>query len=138
MPEERVEQQPPKVLALILADTVLRDIASEKYVIEGTFSVVVASSFPWRQPVIAIYAAITNGHGRTAMKLRLIDIDEARDPIMETETFIDFADPIIVAEMVVALKDVEFLEPGEYCVQLYGAGAPLASDPDSNGRLTSR
>lgn len=125
MPEQPIEQQPPKVLAMVLADAILHDMATGKFIIQGTFSIIIASTFPWTHPVIAVYAAITNGHGKTPIKLRLADVDDSRDPVYENEAVVDFADPIVVAEMVMVLRNVVFPEPGEYCLQLYGAGTPL-------------
>jgi hypothetical protein len=125
MPEKQVEQQPPEVLAVILADGILRDMVSGKFIIHGTFSVITAPAFPWGQPVIALYISMTNGHGQTPIKIRLIDVDEERPPLVEAESVIDFPDPISVVEFVIALGNVVFPMPGEYRVQLFGAGAPL-------------
>ena len=122
MPENAVEQQPPDVLAMILADAVLRDVATGKFEIRGTFSGISASDFPWTRPIIVVYAAITNGHGKTSLRLRLIDVDETLEPIVDSESVVEFADPIAVIEPVFVMTDVVFPEPGEYRVQLYGAG----------------
>jgi hypothetical protein len=125
MPDERVEQQWPEVLAMVPADSVLVDIATHKYFIQGTFSVIQAPQFPWTQPTFAVYVAITNGHGRTAIRFRLIDVDEAREPVAQSEHELDFPDPLAVLEVVFALNNLVFPEPGEYRLQLFGAGQPL-------------
>jgi hypothetical protein len=101
MSEQRVEQQPPDVLAMVLADAVLRDMATAKCFIQGTYSVILAPTFPWRYPSIVVYLAITNGHGKTPIKLRLVDVDEARAPVFEREIVFDFADPLQVIEGVI-------------------------------------
>jgi hypothetical protein len=120
-----VEQQPPDVLAMVLADAVLQDFATRKFTIQGTYSVIAAHEFPHLQPSIVVYVAMTNGHGQTPIKLRLVDVDELRDPLFEIEATVAFSDPIIVAEMVIARSNVLFPEPGEYRLQLFGAGSPL-------------
>ena len=107
---------------MVLADTVLRVLAMAKLVIKGTFSVIQATDFPWKQPAIVVYTAITNGHGKTSLRLRLIDVDETSEPIVDSETVVEFADPIVVVEPIFVLTNVVFPEPGEYRVQLYGAG----------------
>jgi hypothetical protein len=125
MPEQRVEQQPPDVLAMILADAVLRDLATGKNFIQGTYSVIFAAEFPLRYPAIVVFVAITNGHGKTPLKMRLVDVDEARDPVFEMEMVFEFPDPLAVAEMVFARPGPVFPEPGEYRLQLFGAGTLL-------------
>jgi hypothetical protein len=120
-----IEQQPPDVLALILADAVLRDFATGKCFIQGTYSVITAPVFPHVHPLIVAYAAITNGHGQTEMRLRLVDVDEDRAAVFEAEAPVEFPDPIAVVEMVFTATNVSFPKPGEYRLQLYGAGQPL-------------
>jgi hypothetical protein len=125
MPEQRVEQQPPDVLAMVLAEAVLRDAATGKHFIQGTYAAIFAPSFPWRHPSIVVYVAITDGHGKTPIKLRLVDVDESRPPIFEGEAVLDFPDPLVVAEGVFVHAGPVFPEPGEYRLQLLGAGMLL-------------
>ncbi len=122
MPDEPVEQQPPDVLAMVLADTVLHDVASGKFYIEGTYSVIFAQEFPLVYPSIVVYLSITGGHGRTPVKMRLVDVDENDDPIFEAEGQFDFADPLQVVDMVLVGRGVRFPSPGEYRIQIFGAG----------------
>ena len=119
--KKRVEHQPPDVLAMVLADSVLHDLASGKFVIQGTYSVIMASAFPVIHPALAVYFAITNGHGMTPVAIRLIDVDEAREPIFALAGEVDFADPLQVVEHVFAARRVRFPEPGEYRLQLFAA-----------------
>jgi hypothetical protein len=120
-----VEQQPPDVLAMVLADGVLRDAATGKHFIQGTYAAIFAPEFPWRHAAIVVYVAITNGHGKTPVKMRLVDVDETRDPVFEEETIIEFPDPLVVAELVFVRHGPEFPSPGEYRLQLFGAGEPI-------------
>jgi hypothetical protein len=120
-----VEHQPPDVLAMVLADTVLRDFASGKMFIQGTYSAIMATEFPLLYPSIVVYAAITNGHGQTEMELRLVDVDEESEPLFKAAIMMNFADPLIVAEAVFAHGPVNFPRPGEYRLQLFGAGQLL-------------
>jgi hypothetical protein len=125
MPEQRVEQQPPDVLAVVLADTILRDMATGKLYIQGTYSVIVAQTFPYQHPSIAVYFAITSGHGKTPIKMRLIDVDETRAPVFEQAMDFDFPDPLAVVEGVFVAVGPPFPEPGEYRLQVFGAGQLL-------------
>ncbi len=120
-----VEQQPPDVLAMIVADGVLRDVVTNKFFIQGTYNVIGGSSFPLTQPSIVVYAAVTEGYGDTEFKLVLVDANETREPIFEMGLKVAFPDPLLVVELVFAAPSVVFPEPGEYRLQLYGAGQPL-------------
>ena len=57
--------------------------------------------------------------------MRLIDTDGAREPVFEANAFLNFPDPLFVAEVVFAKFGVVFPEPGEYRLQLHGAGTLL-------------
>jgi len=117
-----VEQQPPDVIAMVLADAVLHDFATGKCFIQGTYSVIGAREFPHLHPSIVVYTAVTGGHGQTPMKLRLVDANEDRAPLFQNEAMVSFPDPITVIELVIATPNVVFPEPGEYRLQLSGAG----------------
>jgi hypothetical protein len=49
-------------------------------------------------------------------------MDEEGDPIFDVETEVEFADPLEVVELTFAPHGVTFPEPGEYRLQLFGAG----------------
>jgi hypothetical protein len=120
-----VEQQPPDVLAMVLADSILRDVVTGKFFIQGTYSVIVAHHFPHTHPSIVAYVAITSGHGQTPIRLRLVDAEDSRDPIFESDLVFNFADPLVVAEMVIGAPNVVFPDAGEHRLQLFGAGQLL-------------
>jgi hypothetical protein len=119
-----IEQQPPVVLAMLLADTVLLDAATGKNTIQGTYHSLAAPAFPLTRSIV-VYAALTEGYGETLVRLRLVDVDEDRPPLLELEAIVEFADPFVVRELVFAEAKVVFPEPGEYRLQLFGAGEPL-------------
>ncbi len=117
-----VEQPPPEVLALVIADHVHRDDSTGKFFILGTRSSIGAAVFPFNCPSLAVYAGMIDGRGETPVRLRLIDVDEAREPVLEFETTVNFLDPTEEVEVVFRLVDLSFPEPGDYRLQLYGAG----------------
>jgi hypothetical protein len=124
-PPMPLEQQPPLVLAMILADTVLLDVATGKNVIYGTYQALEAAAFPFTHPSIVVYVALTEGYGETIVRLRLTDVDELRPPIFQLETMVNFSDPFLVLEIVFRESKVVFPTPGEYRLQLFGADEPL-------------
>jgi hypothetical protein len=103
----------------------LHEPGTGKFFIEGTFSVLSVAEFPVIHPTIAVYYAATNGHGDTAMKVRLVDAEEHRAAIFELETKVRFPDPLATVESVAVARGVVFAAPGEYRVQLWGAGQLL-------------
>ena len=118
----QVEQQPPSVLAMIIADLVHRDPATGKFSILGTYSAIGSATFPCTHPYMVVYLAMTDGRGQTPMKMRLIDAEEAREPVFESETTLDFSAPTQVIEVTFFEPTIVFPEPGEYSLQLFGAG----------------
>jgi len=120
-----VKQQPPLVLAMVLADTVVQDLPTGKNTIQGTYLSLDAAEFPYTHRSIVVYVALTEGYGETELRLRLIDADELRPPLFELEATVEFSDPLTEVEVVFAHPKVVFPEPGEYRLQLFGAGEPL-------------
>jgi hypothetical protein len=116
------EQQPPEVLALVIADHVHRDDSTDKFFIMGTRASIGAAAFPFTCPSLAVYASMIDGRNETPLRLRLIDVDEAREPVLEFETTVNFLDPTEEVEIAFRLVNLVFPEPGDYRLQLYGAG----------------
>jgi hypothetical protein len=117
-----IEQQPPEVLALVVADHVHRDDMTGKYFILGTRFIIGAREFPWRHPALAVYAVLTDGRGETEVQVRLVDQDEESEPVFESEIAVRFSDPTTDVEVVFFLNDLVFPAPGWYRLRLYGAG----------------
>lgn len=69
----RIEPQAPDVISFILVDTIHRDPATNKCYLLGTYSVIVAARFPHVQEHIHVYTSLVGGHGKTAVKLFLVD-----------------------------------------------------------------
>jgi hypothetical protein len=122
---ETVNEQPPLVLAMVLADTVVQDLVTGKNTIQGTYHSLGAPAFPFTHPSIVVYVVLTDGYGETSMQLRLVDVDESHPPLFELETTVNFEDPFATLEVVFAQPKVVFPQPGEFRLQLFGAGEPL-------------
>lgn len=127
-----MEDQPPPdsavtpyPLALIICDQIYREPTTGKPSLLGCFSVINATKFPATQPLITVYAAITDGRGRVQVKLRLVDVDEEREPVFEVTSEVEFTDPRSVQEMICALAGMTFPEPGEYRLQLLANDEPI-------------
>lgn len=129
MPEgespSRIELQAPYTLAMVICDLVHRDPGTGKFTLLGCFSAITARSFPATHPAMAIYVALTDGRGRIPIKLRLVDVDEERQPIFELATDIEFQDPRTVMELAFYVGNIVFPSPGEYRLQLKGGDTPM-------------
>lgn len=114
--------QAPYPLAMVIADMIWRDPGTGKRTILGCFSVIHARHFPVVHPVLAVYAAITDGRGRVPVVLQLVDVDEEHEPIFRGESEVDFTDVRTIFEIDYILANVTFPAPGEYRFQLFAAG----------------
>jgi hypothetical protein len=106
----------------MIADYVHRDDSTSKFFVLGTRASIGAAAFPFQCPSLAVYASMIEGRGETPIRLRLVDVDEAREPVLEFETSVEFRDPTEEVEIAFRLVELVFPEPGDYRLQLYGAG----------------
>ena len=113
---------PPEVIALVLADRAYHDDDSGKLFILGVRSRIGALSFPLNHGHLAVYVAVANGRGAAAIGIRLIDADEEREPLAESESIIEFPNPLDEVQVVFELHDLTFPEQGEYRLQLRSDG----------------
>jgi len=59
------------------------------------------------------------------VKVRLTDVEEVYEPVFGYEPVLDFSDPTDEREAVFLLRNLVFPEPGDYRLQLWGAGQLL-------------
>jgi hypothetical protein len=108
-------------LAMIICDAIHQDPATKKSTLLGTFSTINARQFPAVHRQLALHAALTNGHGRTKVRLVLIGPEETEPPLFSREGVIEFNNPRMVAELNFVMNNITFNKPGEYRFQLYGS-----------------
>ena len=125
-PEPRkVTVQPPYPLAIVVCDAIHQDPGTGKRTVLGCFSTIFAREFPVVHPAMALYVALTDGHGKVPIKLRLIDVEEQGDALIEAEGEVIFPDPRAVLEMDFHLSGVVFPRAGEYRFQLFAGTEAL-------------
>ena len=123
--EPRQNVPPPYALALVVCDMIWRDPGTGKMTILGCFSTIGAIKFPATHPAMSVYAAATDGRGTVPIVLRLVDVDEEREPVFELMTDAVFPDPRAVIEMAFITSNIVFPEPGEYRLQLLAGADPM-------------
>ena len=125
MPDEQKEKVPPICLALVLCDAVWHDPGSGKRTILGVFSTIIAQAFPAQHGQMTVYCALTDGYGPTEIEIRLVDTSEEESQLLQAKGMIEFSDPRLVVEMDMPLLNIVFPAPGEYRIQVLGAGVHL-------------
>ena len=115
----------PYALAMVVCDAIWRDPGTGKRVLLGVFSAIQVRKFPSVHPIMAVHVAVTDGHGRVSLRLRLIDAGEEREPLFEASQEVAFPDPLAIVEWDYHLYKLRFDTPGEYRFQLFAGNAPL-------------
>ncbi|HNQ23678.1 MAG TPA: hypothetical protein PKK06_11345 [Phycisphaerae bacterium] len=115
----------PDVLALILCDQIITDRITGKQSLIGMFSRIHALRFPAGHPQLCVFVALTDGHGRNDLMLRIVDSNEERKPLIEGKGVVEFKDPRAIANLALQFHGLVFPQSGEYRVQLYCNGSLL-------------
>jgi hypothetical protein len=81
-----------------------------------------AQNYPARNAQIVFFCELTNGHGTTKMKIRLVDTQQDDKCIFEKEGTVEFKDVKQIVTLAMDLHGVVFPRPGEYRFQLLAGG----------------
>lgn len=120
---DRVIQQLPDVVTMVLAKWVERDLESGRFSLFATYNAVYGTSFPLEQRSMAVYLELTDGRGLTPLQLRLIDAGGQHEPIFVLDADINFASATKVYELIfLKMGGIVFPSPGDYLLQLCGPG----------------
>jgi Family of unknown function (DUF6941) len=112
----------PILLSAITCGRVLFDKVSGMPSIIDIVQTINAQQFPARHPQIVFFCELTNGHGTTKMKIRLVDTQEEEKYIFEKEGTVQFKDVKQIVTLAMDLHGVVFPQPGEYRFQLFAGG----------------
>jgi|CXWL01.1.fsa_nt_gi hypothetical protein len=109
----------PDVLAMLVCDQIITDRLTGKQSLIGMFSRIHAMGFPATHPQLCVFVALTDGHGKTDLSIRVVDTNDARPAIVEGKGSVSFKDPRTIANLFLQFHGLVFPKPGEYRVQLY-------------------
>ena len=115
----------PVVLTLLLCEKVIVDARTQQYSLVGLVSNVNASRFPVRSPNLCIFTEVTGGHGVTTLMVKIIDVDEKREPVVKVELQLNLENPLAVTQFVFGMPPLVFPKPGDYRLQAISSGARL-------------
>ena len=114
----------PDVLAINICDTIIRDEHTKKVSLMGLFSVIWASGFPCTHPLMHVYVALTGGHGKHEIEVRL-SLTANEQMVMSMKGPVEFTSPLQVIELNLAWQRVTFKSPGEYAVEVFSDGSSV-------------
>lgn len=115
----------PDILSLIVCDQIITDRVTGKQSLIGMFSTIHTARFPAVQPQLCIHLSLTDGRGKTPVTLRIVDSEEARPPIVQGNSTVDFKNPRAIANLSFQFYGMRFPEPGEYRIQILSKGTLL-------------
>jgi hypothetical protein len=116
---------PPLALALVVCDLAHRDPGNGKWTLLGLFSVIGTHEMPFTHPLFWVYFAFTDANGRVPLKIRLVDANEDRPPLVDLSAELNLDNPLAVHEVVAPILGATFPEFGEYRLQAFTCGELL-------------
>jgi hypothetical protein len=109
----------PILLSAIVCDRVIFDRLSGMPSIINIIQTVNAPKYPVRHDQLIFFCELTNGHGSTRIKIRLVDIENQDRVIFEQGQAVDFKDVRQIVTVAINLLGVVFQHTGEYRFQLF-------------------
>jgi hypothetical protein len=106
----------PVVLSINICDAIIRDETTKKVSLIGIFNTIQAFSFPTVHPLLHLYMALTNGHGKYKGEISLSD-NEGKVLIC-AQGPLEFRDPLQVVEINFEWRLLKFEHEGEYIVEV--------------------
>ena len=113
---------PPILLSAIICDRVIFDKISGSPSLINIIQNINAPKYPVRYWQLVFYCELTNGHGSTKAKIRLVDVQEDEKVILEQERVVKFGNVKQVLTLALNLQGIVFPQPGEYRFQLFADG----------------
>jgi len=114
------------VLAINVCDTIIRDELTHKVSLIGLFSTISTPGFPCTHDRMHIYIAMTGGHGKHKMDVRMV-FAKTGAVVVGVQGPVEFQNPLQVVEVNLEWRRVQFGEPGEYRVQVLCDGKEIGS-----------
>ena len=74
----------PDVLAMIVCDQIITDRLTGKQSLIGMFSKIHTRGFPAAHPQLSVFVALTDGHGKSDLTIRIVDSNDSRPPLVRS------------------------------------------------------
>lgn len=112
----------PFVLSINICDSIIRDEVTKKVSLIGLFSIINSNVFPCIHPLMHVYIALTNGHGKYNTEIRFSHLEDG-EPIAGMIGELDFKNPLQIIELNICWQQLRFNKSGDYIVQVLCEGA---------------
>lgn len=106
----------PAVLSINICDSIIRDELTKKVSLIGLFGVIKASGFPCLHPIMHIYIALTNGHGKYKTEIRFTRLEDNKS-IIGMVGELQFQNPLQVIDLN-SCWQLPLEKAGEYAVEV--------------------
>jgi hypothetical protein len=117
--DEKSEHVAPVLLSVIICDRVIFDRITGMPSIINIIQNINAPKYPVRHNQIIFFCEMTNGHGNTRLKIRLVDLESQDKVIFEQSQVVDFKDVKQIVTVAINLMGIVFQNVGEYRFQLF-------------------
>jgi hypothetical protein len=109
---------PPILLSVVICDRVIFDKVTGMPSIINIIQNINAPKYPIRYPLLVFFCELTNGHGKTNIRIRLIEEQEEK-VIFEQKGVAEFKDVKQVVSLALNLQGVALPHEGEYRFQIF-------------------
>jgi len=110
---------PPILLSAIICEKVIFDKITGMPSLINIIQALNAPKFPVRSYQLVFFCELTNGHGRTKAKIRLVDDQQDEKVFFEQQRPIEFKDVKQTLTVALNLQGLVLPRPGEYRFQLF-------------------
>ena len=117
-----MSEVPPILLSAVVCERVIFDKISGMPSVINIIQNINAPRYPLRYPMLVFFCELTNGHGKTKIKTRLVEAQKEDKVLFEQEREVGFKDVRQVLSMAVNFQGTVFNEPGEYRFQIFAEG----------------
>lgn len=118
-------QVQPILLSAVTCNRVIFDKITGMASIIDIVQNINAPRFPVRCSQLVFFCEMTNGHGKTETRIRLISGEDEEKAIFEQTGAVEFKDVRQTVSLAINLQGIVFPEPGEYRFQLFTGGQLL-------------
>jgi len=117
----------PSVKALLICDQIIHEHGTNKKSLIGIFQDIHLTAFPHSYPRIAVYANLTDAHGKYVLELRLVSsadttvLGSAKTPEVQIDN------PLRTCEFALQIQNLVFRHAGVYEFQVFANDELIAT-----------
>lgn len=119
-PEERgtPARPQPRVNAMLVCDLAIREEGTGKASLIGVFEQIWSRVFPCAHPRLSVFAMVSDAQGEYTVRLELVRLSDLMT-VGRAEAVIPVENRLAPAEWIFELRDLIFVQPGQYEFRLW-------------------